>query len=138
MNHPLKFGQPRFLSSEEVLTLHATAIAMYGGAHGVLGDGKLDASLAVARQGFDGQYAHEFPFGMAAAYGFHLAMNHPFRDGNKRAAFAAMVAFLHMNGWSFEIRDEDAAQIMIDLIEQRHDKPWLAGILEGASRPRQG
>lgn len=138
MNPPLKFGQPRFLSKDEVLTLHATAIAMYGGAHGVLDEGMLDASLAMACQGFGGEYAHEFPFGMAAAYGFHLAMNHPFRDGNKRAAFAAMVAFLHMNGWSFETRDEDAAQIMLDLIEQRQDKLWLSGILKGASRPRQG
>ena len=35
---------------------------------------------------------------MAAAYAFHIAQNHPFIDGNKRAALASALVFLEMNG----------------------------------------
>lgn len=136
MNHPLKIGQPRFLSLDEVLTLHRASLDAYGGADGVIDQGKLESSLAMPGQGFSGEYAHEFPFGMAAAYGFHLAMNHAFRDGNKRTAFAAMVVFLRMNGWNFELPDEEAAALMLEMIEQRRDKAWLVDHIRSASRSR--
>ncbi len=135
MTPPVQPGQPRFLTKAEVLTLHAASIDMYGGAHGLLDDGKLDASLAMPPQGFGGAFAHEFPFGMAAAYGFHLAMNHAFRDGNKRTAFAAMVAFLWLNGWTFELPDAYAADLMLELIAARRDKAWLSERLQASSRP---
>lgn len=93
MSPPLKIGQPRFLRTEEVLAIHETLINQYGGAHSVLDEAAIDAAMAMPSQGVGGQYAHEFPFGMAAAYGFRLAMGHPFRDGNKRIAFGAMVVF---------------------------------------------
>lgn len=35
---------------------------------------------------------------MAAAYAYHLAKNHPCVDGNKRAALAAALVFLELNG----------------------------------------
>lgn len=136
MNYPLKIGQPRFLTLDEVLTLHTASLDAYGGAHGVLDTGKLEASLGMPEQGFAGDYAHEFPFGMAAAYGFHIAMNHAFRDGNKRTAFASMVAFLRLNGWDFRASDADGAAIVLNLIEFHHDKAWLAEQLHLHSRPR--
>jgi len=109
MSVALKIGQPRFLTKDEVLTLHRASIDMFGDADGLLNDGALESALAQPRQAFGGKFAHEFPFGMAAAYGYHLAINHAFRDGNKRTAFAAMVVFLRMNGWNFEMPDEHAA-----------------------------
>ena len=136
MNDPLKIGQPRFLSLDEVLTLHRASIDAYGGADGVLDQGKLEASLAMPQQGFGAERVHEFPFGMAAAYGYHLAMNHAFRDGNKRTAFAAMVVFLRMNGWNFELPDEEAAGLMLEMIEQRRDKLWLSFHLTERCRSR--
>ncbi len=136
MNTPLKIGQPRFLTTDEVLSLHRLSIDTYGGADGVLDAGKLDASLAMPKQGVSGEYAHEFPFGMAAAYGYHIAMNHAFRDGNKRTAFAAMVAFLRMAGWDFEMPDGQAAKLMLELIESRRDKQWLASRIAEVSRSR--
>lgn len=99
---------------------------MYGGSDGVLDQGKLDASLAMPRQGFGDQYAHEFPFEMAAAYAFHLAMNHPFRDGNKRVAFASMVAFLRLNGWRFVLPDSEGHAMIVTMITDHKAKSWLA------------
>jgi death-on-curing protein len=46
---------------------------------------------------FDGQFLHATIFHMAAAYGFHLSQNHPFIDGNKRAAGMSMLTFLSFN-----------------------------------------
>jgi death-on-curing protein len=86
-------GEPRFLSADEVLTLHETGIDAFGGSHGMRDAGLLDSALAIPRQGIGGEYVHEFPFGMAAAYLFHLCANHPFVDGNKRVALAACIAF---------------------------------------------
>jgi death-on-curing protein len=120
MNAQLKIGQPRFLTKDEVLSLHRASIDMYGGADGVLNDGSLESALAQPRQ----------------AYGYHLAMNHAFRDGNKRTAFAAMVVFLRMNGWNFELPDEHAADLMLEMIAEHRDKSWLAERLAAGSRAR--
>ncbi len=136
MSGTFKIGQPRFLSKDEVLTLHRASLDAYGGADGFLNEGSLDSALAQARQGFSGEYAHAFPFGMAAAYGFHIAMNHAFRDGNKRTAFVAMVTFLRMNGWNFELPDDSGAGLLLELIEQRRDKLWLAEKLTDCSREK--
>lgn len=50
------------------------------------------------RQQFGGEYLHEDVAAIAAAYMFHIAQNHPFVDGNKRAAVLSALAFLSVNG----------------------------------------
>jgi death-on-curing protein len=136
VSDPIKPGFVRFLAEAEVLVWHAASIEIFGGAEGILNQGAPESALAQARQGFGGEFVHEFPFGMAAAYGYHLAMNHPFRDGNKRTAFAAMVGFLRLNGWDFTLPDDQAADLMLELIAERRDKKWLAERLQRFSRPQ--
>lgn len=51
----------------------------------------------------------------AAAYGFGLVRNHPFRDGNKRIGFLAMVTFLRLNGVTFAPPPEEVVSTMVDL-----------------------
>jgi death-on-curing protein len=87
-----------FLSVDDVLLLHADTIDIDGGSHGVRDHGLLDAAVAMPRQQFGGAYLHEDLAAMAAAYLFHLAQNHPFIDGNKRAAVMAALSFLAANG----------------------------------------
>ncbi|MDF0666154.1 MAG: type II toxin-antitoxin system death-on-curing family toxin [Nitrospira sp.] len=87
-----------FLSVADVLLLHADTIEMDGGSHGVRDHGLLDAAVAMPRQQFGGTYLHEDLAAMAAAYLFHIAQNHPFLDGNKRAAVLSALAFLKVNG----------------------------------------
>ncbi|MDQ7012628.1 MAG: Fic family protein [Planctomycetota bacterium] len=69
------------------------AVAQYGGDPGLRDRGLLESALAQPRQAFGGEFAHTYPFGMAAAYAFHIAKNHPFIDGNKRAALMCAGAF---------------------------------------------
>ena len=87
-----------FLSVDDVLLIHADTIDIDGGSHGVRDHGLLDAAVAMPRQQFGGEYLHEDIPAMAAAYMFHIAQNHPFFDGNKRAAVTAALSFLHVNG----------------------------------------
>lgn len=86
-----------FLDVEDVLLLHADTIDTDGGSHGVRDHGLLDAAVAMPRQQFGGQLLHEDIAAMAAAYLFHIAQNHPFMDGNKRAAVMSALSFLHVN-----------------------------------------
>ena len=61
--------------------------------------GLLDSAVAMPAQAFGGEYLHEFPHGMAAAYLYHLVKNHAFVDGNKRVGLAAALVFLRLNGY---------------------------------------
>lgn len=87
-----------FLSVDDVLLIHTDTIGIDGGSHGVRDHGLLDAAVAMPRQQFGGDYLHEDLAAMATAYMFHIAQNHPFVDGNKRAAVLSTLAFLNVNG----------------------------------------
>jgi death on curing protein len=72
--------------------------------------GLLEAALAMPQAGFGGQYFHEFPNEMGAAYLFHLVRNHAFIDGNKRVALACAILFFKINRVSYSITEEEAAE----------------------------
>jgi len=87
-----------FLSTADVLTLHADQVELYGGEHGVRDMGLLESAVAQPRASFGGQFLHKDLFEMAAAYLYHLVQNHPFLDGNKRTGAVAALVFLDLNG----------------------------------------
>jgi death on curing protein len=62
--------------------------------------------------------------------GFSLALNHPFVDGNKRAAHAAMEAFLLLNGFEIVGSVEEQERLMLDLAAGRLTREQLADWLE--------
>ena len=79
------------------MIIHSSTIEQEGGMEGMRDHGLLDAAVAMPRQQFGGAYLHEDLAAMAAAYLFHIAQNHPFLDGNKRAAVMAAFVFLDKN-----------------------------------------
>lgn len=87
-----------FFSVNDVLLIHRDTIDSDGGSQDVRDHGLLDAAVAMPRQQFGGEYLHEDIAAMAAAYMFHIAQNHPFIDGNKRAAVLSALVFFHVNG----------------------------------------
>jgi death-on-curing protein len=81
-----------FLTLAEVVAIHDDLIDRYGGAPGLRDAGQLEAALFRPQTGYYGDAIAE-----AAALWESLSQNHPFVDGNKRTAFAAMHAFLLVN-----------------------------------------
>ena len=87
-------NRPPFLSKDQVLYIHEQQLIAYGGQDGIRAPDLLDSALAVPQGGFGEEYFHSYPYGMAAAYAYHIAENQPFIDGNKRTAVVAALSFL--------------------------------------------
>ena len=97
---------PKFLSLDEVLELHANQISSFGGTPGLRDEGLLESALAQPQATFGGQFLHPTLSEQAAAYLYHIAMNHPFIDGNKRTAFAVRDTFLRLNDCALNLTDD--------------------------------
>jgi len=119
-------SEPRFLTVDDVLRLHWIAIADQGGDPRLLDRGKLESALAMPRQTAGGVFVHEGVPRMAAAYAFHISHNHPFADGNKRAALAAMLAFLVDNGWRLNAEGDEVYGVIMRLAASELSKDELS------------
>jgi len=86
------------LTVEIVREIHAEAIARFGGSHGVRDAALLESAVAAPQASFGGESPYRDLAEVAAAYLFYLCRNHPFVDGNKRAALGACIVFLRLNG----------------------------------------
>jgi death-on-curing protein len=98
---------PDFLTLDDLLALHADRVERYGGSLGVRDLGGLSAALGMPSATFGGAFLHPTLPEMAAAYLFHVSQARGFVDGNKRAALAAALAFLALNGHELAV-DPDA------------------------------
>ena len=81
-----------------VLEIHAEAIGRFGGSPGIRDVALLESAVAAPQATFAGESLYEDHIEIAAAYLFYLCCNHPFFDGNKRAALGACLVFLRLNG----------------------------------------
>jgi death-on-curing protein len=86
------------LTVEIVREIHAEAIGRFGGSDGVREMALLESAVAAPQASFGGSSPYQDMAEVAAAYLFYLCKNHPFIDGNKRAALGACVVFLRLNG----------------------------------------
>jgi death-on-curing protein len=116
----------RYLTVAEVLALHDAIIARTGGSPGLRDFGALDSALAQPKATFGGQDLHESLEAKATALGFSLAQNHPFVDGNKRVAHAAMETFLVLNGAEIAASIDEQERLMLDIASGRYDRETLA------------
>ena len=101
-------NEPVWLDEADLLALHARSIDRFGGSTGTRDLGLLRSALDRPRNRFAYRVAETLAQ-CAAAYGFGVAKNHPFIDGNKRTALAAIDAFLFVNGVRFRPPVEEAA-----------------------------
>lgn len=122
--------EPEFLTVEDVLLIHDEQLDAYGGIAGIRDKGLLESAVMMPQVSFGGEYLHNGLFEMAAAYGFHIAENQPFLDGNKRTALVSALVFLDLNG--FEILDENMNlyDAMLAIAEKRMDKYDLSDLLK--------
>ncbi|MCA8996692.1 MAG: type II toxin-antitoxin system death-on-curing family toxin [Planctomycetaceae bacterium] len=118
-----------FLSSGDVLFAHWDQIQRYGGDPGVRDLGLLESALSQPIASFEGQWLHQFPFEMAAAYLYHLVQNHPFVDGNKRTGAVAALLFLELNGMEFNAPAGALYDITMAVANGQADKQAVAEFL---------
>ena len=86
------------LTVEIVQEIHAEAIHRFGGSDGVREMALLESAVAAPQASFGGSSPYQDLAEVAAAYLCYLCKNHPFVDGNKRAALGACIVFLCLNG----------------------------------------
>lgn len=102
-----------FLTLDDILESHLNQIDIYGGSHGIRDIGLLESAIAQPEASFGGQYLHADIFEMAAAYLYHLVMNHPFVDGNKRVGLEAALMFLEINDESLIANDDELVDLVL-------------------------
>ena len=102
-----------FLTLDDILESHLNQIDTYGGCHGIRDIGLLESAIAQPETSFGGQYLHADIFEMAAAYLYHLVMNHPLVDGNKRVGLEAALIFLEINNENLNCSDEELVDLVL-------------------------
>ncbi len=115
--------EPRWLTEDQVIRMHAEQLAMFGGPPGIRDAGMLGSALDRPRNKW--AYGEQDLAKLAAAYAYGVARNHPFVDGNKRAAFSCMMVFLRKNGIDFAPSEAEATQAMISLAAGEVDEDGL-------------
>jgi death-on-curing protein len=117
--------QPIWIERIVAEAIHFDLLRTHGGIHGLRDEGALESVLARPRQRWIYGRARDLPR-LAAAYGFGLARNHPYRDGNKRLAFMVMAVFLGLNGFEIAAVEEDVVAIMFALAAGKLSEAALA------------
>jgi death-on-curing protein len=117
-------SEPLGITKEQAIRMHAEQLAVFGGPAGLRDAGLLESAL--------GRPQNKWAFGetdyavLAAAYAFGIARNHPFVDGNKRAAFMVMMTFLRKNGIAFAPKPAEATVAIMDLAAGEVDEDGLS------------
>ena len=121
---------PEFLEIEDVLNIHQVLVEQFGGVPGVRDEGLLESALSQPKATFFSELLHPTIHEQAAAYLYHIAMNHPFLDGNKRTAFGAMEAFLRLNGYNLSFSDDEAYDMVMWVAQGDMSKEEVSIFLE--------
>jgi death-on-curing protein len=117
--------EPQWLSRVVVDAIHNDQLREHGGLPGIRDENVLESALARPRQKW--HYAEQLDVPMlAAAYAFGLVKNHPYRDGNKRIGFLAMVTFLGMNGHNLQATDAEVVTTFVTLADGNVSEEALA------------
>jgi len=117
--------EPRWLNRTVVDAIHADQLRQHGGLAAIRDENVLESALARPRQKWS--YGDERDLAvLAAAYGFGLVRNHPYRDGNKRIGFLALATFLGINGYELDATDADVVTTMLSLADGKLTETQLA------------
>lgn len=128
-------SEPRWLSAVVVLAIHSDQIKAHGGSLGLRDRGLLESALDRPRN----RHYYEPDsnlWALAASYGFGIAKNHPFVDGNKRVAFQAMYLFLGLNGLRVDALEEEVVPLVLTLAAGEIDEVELSSWLRDHTVPR--
>lgn len=114
--------------------LHSDQIREHGGLAGLRDENGLEAALARPRQKWHYDPTIDVA-SLGAAYAFGLITNHPYRDGNKRIGFLAMVTFLELHDLAFTATDADVVvEILAVAAGRRSEDELIDWVREHSSK----
>ncbi len=123
-----------WLDRKLIVAIHDLQLAEHGGGTGLRDMGLLDSALA--RPINHAGYGDPDTATLGAVYALGIARNHPFIDGNKRTAFAALVLFLSLNGVEFEPPEVEAVMMMLRMAAgEMTDEDFMAWVRSHATEP---
>jgi death-on-curing protein len=115
-------GHIYHLTVAVVLEIHAEAIDQFGGSSGIREIALLESAVAAPQASFGGESVYADLVEVAAAYFFFLCRNHPFVDGNKRAALGACIIFLRLNGIEPQVDGQSWEDLTLDVAASKLDR----------------
>ena len=126
-----------FLTVALVREVQSEAIACFGGSGGVRVEALLESAVAAPQATFGGVSVYASMEEVAAAYLFYICRNHPFIDGNKRAALGACILFLRLNGIEPAPDGPDWESLVLDVAASRLDRDQTTARLKALMSPRK-
>lgn len=124
-------SEPIWIDANALRLLHGETLAEFGGLSGMRDEGLFlsarceasdQAELGTERECVRARPQNLFAYEevtsisrLAAAYAYGIARNHPFNDGNKRAAFLTIGMFLAINGFLLKVEPTEAVNTMLAL-----------------------
>ena len=120
----------KWMSKEQVLSLHSELVADFGGSDGIRDEAMLDSALNTPFQAFGGVDLYPGVVEKAARIGFGLVKNHPFVDGNKRIGTHMMLVFLKLNNVEIEYEDDELIAVILSIASGDMDDERLREWIE--------
>ena len=122
-----------WLNSQLILAVHDEQLAQHGGLSGVRDSGLLE--YALARPEHLAAYGEPDVAELAASYGYGIARNYPFIDGNKRTAFVAALLFLAFNYYNLQASNTDKVMAMLKVAAGEITEAEFATWIRSHSKP---
>lgn len=126
---------PIWVDEAVVIAIHRRQLAEHGGSDGIRDQGLLESALFRPRNQFN--YGNPSIFDLAAAYGYGIAKNHPFIDGNKRTSYVVMRTFLKLNGYDLQTSTPKKYQVWIRLADSQMNETELSKWIKEKSVRRE-
>lgn len=121
-----------WLDHAVMMAVHNEQLAEHGGIAGIRDEGMFLSAMSRAQN--LAAYGTSSIAELAAAYGFGIAKNHPFLDGNKRTAFVAVELFLMLNGYALSANDAECILTMLAVASGEIDEAsfahWISAHIE--------
>ncbi len=126
--------EPVWIELEAILALHDRSLTIHGGAEGLRDAGLLESALMRPKNRHHYEGVDDIAE-LAATYASAISGNHPFADGNKRAAFQALALFLRLNGMRLTASQVDATRTIVRLAAGELAEVELAAWISANSGP---
>jgi death-on-curing protein len=113
------------IAHQEVLEIHETLLAAFGGAAGIRDEGLLQSAIERPFAGFGDAEFYKMPVEKAAAMLESIVKNHPFVDGNKRSGYVLMRLLLMQAGQDLRATQDEKYDFIIGIASGQLEFPAI-------------